>query len=321
MPRRIWIGTTAFQRQGGPTIQDNIEKAGRLINQAALDRPDIVCLPEYFAYINVQHDTAAEVGEPVPGPITENAMALAKKHSTNILCPLLEKRGDVIYNSAVVIDRSGQIVGTYEKLHPVTSSSDFTQFEGGVTPGKEPKVFDLDIGRIGILICFDILWPREWKKLVEMGAEIIFWLADCDGGFPLQARAWDHHCYVVSAVASRYARIIDITGEILLQTGPWMSVVGMEIDLEKRFFATGFNASQIPAIKEKYGRDVTIRLYHQESGFTMESSRPGLSVQDLMAEFGLETVSDYVAHHDRAEVFTRVGKTPAPQPSRRIDPT
>lgn len=318
MPRKIWVSTTAFQGHGGPAIQDNIAKAGRLLDRAALDRPDIVCLPETFAYLGVPHSLAAEVAEPVPGPITEMAMVRAKKYSTNIICPLLEQCGEVVYNSAVVINRQGQIVGTYRKLHPVTTSFDFTQFEGGVTPGKEPKVFDLDIGRIGILICFDIQWPAAWATLGQMGAEIVFWPSAYDGGFPLQARAWDHHYYVVSAVKSTYARIIDITGEILMQTGPRSAVIGMQIDLEKRYFHTDFNASQVPAIKEQYGRDVTIRLYHDEGGMTVESNRPGLTVEALMAEFDLELVPDYIARHDRAEIFTRAGQTPKPQPPRRV---
>ena len=95
-------------------------------------------------------------------------------------------------------------------------------------------------------------------------------------------------------------------------------MVGMQIDLEKKYFHTDFNASQIPAIKEKYGRDVTIRLYHEEGGMTVESNRPGLTVEALMEEFNLELVPDYVARHDRAEVFTRAGRTPEPQPPRCV---
>ena len=141
MPRKIWVSTTAFQGHGGPTIQDNINKTCRLIDQAALDKPDIICLPETFPSYNVDRSTAAEVAEPVPGPATEAVMKQARKYNTNIICPVLEKCGDVVYNSAVVIDRVGQIAGVYHKLHPVTTSFDFTEFEGGVTPGDKPKVF------------------------------------------------------------------------------------------------------------------------------------------------------------------------------------
>ena len=224
----------------------------------------------------------------------------------------------MIYNSAVVIDRKGQIVGIYHKLHPVTTSFDFTEFESGVTPGKEPKVFDLDIGRIGILICFDIQWPKEWAALGKMGAEIVFWPSAYDGGFPLQTRAWDHHYYVVSSVRTTYSRIIDITGEVLMKAGQRAAVIGMEIDLEKKFFHTDFNASQIPAIKEKYGRDVNIRVYHEEGGMTVESNRPDLTVKEIMEEFDLELVPDYIARHDKAEISTRAGQEPDPQTPRRV---
>lgn len=242
----------------------------------------------------------------------------AKQHGTYIICPVYEKRGSELYNTAVVIDRKGRIVGAYDKRHPVTTSFDFTEFETGVTPGRDLKVFDLDFGRIGILICFDIQWPEDWAQLREMGAEVVFWPSAADGGFPLQALAWTHHYPIVSAVASAHGYIVDITGEVIAKTGIRASVVGAEIDLEKRFFHTDFNASQIPTIKEKYGRDVTIRVYNEEGGMTVVSNRAGLSVDDLMKEFDLEVVPDYKARHDRAEAFTRAGKKPEPQPPRRV---
>lgn len=316
--RKIWVSTTAFQRQGGPTVADNIAKAGRLIDQAAVDRPDIICLPETFGKEGVAVGQVGEVAETVPGPTTEMAMERARKYGTYIVCPLMERRGEVLYNSAVIIDRQGRIAGTYEKLHPVTTTKDFTAFEDGTTPGQEPKVFDLDFGRIGILICFDIQWPRDWARLAELGAEVVFWPSAYDGGFPLQARAWDHHYWVVSSVQTQKSRIIDITGEIRLEAGARTPVIGMEIDLEKRYFHTDFNGSQVAAMKAKYGRDVTVRLYHDEGGMTVECHREGLTVAALMEEYDLELVPDYVTRHDLAEVATRVGRRPDPQPARGV---
>jgi predicted amidohydrolase len=247
MPRKIWVSTTAFMGRFGTTLWDNLNRAGEIIDRAALDHPDIICLPENFACKGLPQ-SPAELAESIPGPSSEMVSARARKHNANIICPLMEKRGDVLYNVAAVIDRKGQIVGTYEKLHPVTTTPEFTEFEGGVTPGKEPKVFDLDFGRIGILICFDILWAADFARLAEMGAEIVFWPADAGGGFPLRARAWDNHYFVVSSSTGLTSCIIDIDGEILDQTGPWTPVTSVEIDLEKKFLSTGFNASRIPEI-------------------------------------------------------------------------
>ena len=318
MSRKVWVSTTAFCGAHGPTREDNIARAARLMDRAAADRPDVICLPETFPTVGLDRPNAEDAAEPVPGPATQMAMAKAREHNANVICPLLEKRGDCVYNSAVVIDRRGDIVGTYEKLHPVTTTFDFTVFEGGVTPGAEPKVFDLDFGRVGVLICFDIQWPAEWARLGRMGAEIVFWASAYDGGFPLQARAWDHHYYVVSAVQSGRSAIIDVTGRVLAETHPPQTVLGMELSLDRKYFHMDFNGSQIDPIRQKYGRDVTIRHYHSEGGFTLESNRPGLTVEHLMEEFDLELVPDYVTRHDRAEEATRAGRRPEPQPARRV---
>ncbi|MCX8183478.1 MAG: carbon-nitrogen hydrolase family protein [Crenarchaeota archaeon] len=119
-----------------------------------------------------------------------------------IICPILTKRRGKIWNSAILIGRNGEIIGIYDKVHPVTSSSDYTVFEGGVSPGKEALAFDLDFGRVGIQICFDIIFPESWRELAEKGVKIVFWPSAYNGGFPLQVYAYLHQYYVVSSVRS-----------------------------------------------------------------------------------------------------------------------
>jgi predicted amidohydrolase len=318
MSRKVWVSTTAFGGRCGPTREDNLALAARLLDRAATERPDVICLPETFTSAGCENEPAVERAEPVPGPTTEMAAAKAREHNANVICPLLVRRDGRVYNSAVVIDRRGEVVGAYEKLHPVTTSPDFTVFEKGVSPGAEPRVFELDFGRIGVLICFDVNFPAEWARLAAMGAEIVFWPSAYDGGFPLQARAWDHHYYVVSAVPSGHAVVVDVTGQLLAETHPPQTVLHAELNLERKYFHTDFNGSQIDPIRRKYGRDVTIRQYHREGGMTVESNRPGLTVAELMAEFDLEPVPDYVARHERAEEATRAGRKPEPQPPRRV---
>ena len=73
-------------------------------------------------------------------------------------------------NSAVIVDRQGEILGIYDKAQPVTSSSDTTVFESGVAPGStDVPVFGLDFGRIGIQICYDIGFPETWQQSDIMG--------------------------------------------------------------------------------------------------------------------------------------------------------
>jgi predicted amidohydrolase len=205
----------------------------------------------------------------------------------------LERRDGQCYNAAVLLDRQGQVVGTYDKLHPVASAS-YDKFEKGVTPGRAPKVFDTDFGRIGILICFDINWRQEWARLKEMGAEIVFWPSAYDGGLPLQARALDHHYYVVSAVRKDHARIIDVLSSVLAQTGPYTDIAEAVIDLDKQVFSTDYNLQKLAALRLKYGRDVTIDMRCDEDMFSLESQRADLSVAALMAEFELQSWREYI---------------------------
>lgn len=312
MPRKVWISTTAFNGSGKPTVEENIKAARRLLEAACAVRPDILCLPEVFASIGVECEGAEEVAQPVPGPITDVAAEVARRHSTYVICPLLEQRDGRVYNSAVLIDRRGQVAGIYEKVHPVTSSSDYTVLEHGVTPGSEAKVFETDFGRLGILICFDINWPEEWAELKRQGAEVVFWPSAYNGGFPLQVYAFLHNYYVISSTRAN-SRIIDVTGEILEQTGRLSPIASAQIDLEKEVFHADFNRVQLEPLRARYGRDVTARIYHDEALMTVESHRQDLTMAQIIEEMGLELLPDYLVRNERAQGALREGRSPTPQ--------
>jgi beta-ureidopropionase len=311
MPRKIWVTTTSHG-SGRPTVEENTKATRDLLEAACALRPDIVCLPETFASSGVAYEGAEEVAQPVPGPITDMAADTARGYSTYVICPLLEERDGRVYNSAVLLDRRGEIAGIYEKIHPVTTSSDYTLLEHGVTPGSEAKVFETDFGRLGILICFDINWPEEWAELKQRGAEIVFWPSAYSGGFPLQVYAFLHRYYVVSSTRSD-ARIINVTGEIVERTGRANPIVSAQIDLEKGVFHGDFNWTQIGRLRERYGRGVTVRILHDEALMTIESQREDLTVAHIIEEMGLELLPDYVARSEQAQHALRQGRNPAPQ--------
>jgi len=120
-------------------------------------------------------------------------------------------------------------------MHPVTTSSDYTVFEGGTAPGGRLSdgaalTFDLDFGRIGIQICFDAGFPETWQALADQGARIVFWPSAYNGGFPLRVYAYLHHYYVVSSVRTDKSRIIDPCGTILAQTDDLASIIYRDIN-------------------------------------------------------------------------------------------
>ena len=273
MTTRARIATICQSGSYRNTIDGNNEEILKRLNLALKLKPDLVCLPESFSSASVPRDTVANVAESIPGPTTDFFARQAREHHCYILCPVFTQREGHIWNSVVVIDRTGNILGFYDKMHPVTSTSDYTQFEQGVTPGSITPVFDLDFGRIGIQICFDALFPDSWAELSRKGARIVFWSSAYNGGFPLQAYAWFHHYYVVSSVSTEKSRIIDPCGSILAETDKQINVIWRDINLDYAVCHNDFNYSIPDRIMAAYPGKVEIRTHWDEGHFLLEPTR------------------------------------------------
>ncbi|MBS7614810.1 carbon-nitrogen hydrolase family protein [Candidatus Bathyarchaeota archaeon] len=301
--------------QGGNfhnTVEANREYIMKLLDLALKQKPDIVCLPETFTAASITKPIE-ELAETVPGPTSGAVAQRAKKHSCYIICPIFTLREGKIWNSAIIIDRNGEVAGIYDKVHPVTSSSDYAVFEKGVTPGAEVPVFDLDFGRIGIQICFDINFPESWRKLSENGVKMVFWPSAYNGGFPLQVYAYLHHYYVVSSVCTEKSRIVDPCGVILAETDKNMSIVYRDVNLDYVVSHYDFNYSIPDKIMATYPSRVKIRSHIDEGQFLVEPADETLTTEQLQKEFGFESAFEYFQRH--AKAYNRIfqDKRPVPQ--------
>jgi len=137
----------------GRTYEKNIEETERCLASAILEQPDIVLLPECFALAGLSPEGHLEHAEPIPGPSAEMCARYAREGNAYVICPIYEREGEHVYNTAVVLGRDGEPVGKYRKLHPT-----IPELDSGVTPGREMGVLDLDFGKIGLMICFDLYY-------------------------------------------------------------------------------------------------------------------------------------------------------------------
>ena len=204
---------------------DNLIAFGQLVDQAGAQKADIVCLPEGVTIVGTQHDYVS-ASEPVPGPTTRYLGEVARRNNLNIVAGILEKEGDVVYNTAVLIDREGKVAGKYRK-----TSLPREEIDGGITPGNSFPVFDTDFGRIGIMICWDVTFPEPAKALAEQGAEVIF-LPIWGGDLTLaKARAIENQVYLVSSTYDMVTGVFDLEGNILKQANADKEVVVVDVDL------------------------------------------------------------------------------------------
>jgi len=174
-------------------------------------------------------------------------------------------------------------------------------------------VFQLDFGRIGCQICFDLGFPETWEELKSKGAEVVFWPSAYDGGFPLRLHAYLHSYYVVSAVWTANSRIINPLAEVLACTTPGLRVVSYTIDLDYMICHLDFHWNIPEELKKAYGAGVTVRVAQEDGVFLVESNRNNLPLAKLVKKHGLEAAKVYFSRHYPMYEALRSGRKPKPQ--------
>jgi Carbon-nitrogen hydrolase len=273
-----------------PSYEDNLTRASDILKAAVRFQPDLVLLPETFASAGMPSSAIPTAAEESDGPTTRMLRAAAREGRMYVVAGVLVREKDRVFNRAVVIGRDGNPVGSYDKMHPVGGEA-----LAGVTPGVRPGTFDLDFGRIGVSICFDINWPSLWKEMASRKVDFACWISAYDGGFPLRCYAWEHQFPIVSSVMSYHARLYDITGEEFTLTSRWQRLGFVELNLDRSLFHTDGQMHKLLDIQARYGAAVRLRTMTEEHLFTLESLDPHLTVTDVISEFGLETYRDYIA--------------------------
>lgn len=172
-----------IQFAGQENKDSNIEHTSRLISEAAIRGAQVVCIHElantiYFPF--EERDKYFGLAEPIPGPTTEALQAIARETGVAIIGTLFETvKGVVFYNSAVVIDSDGELIGVYRKNcipHIRKGGRTPTGFEKYYfSPGDLGfPVFETKQGlKVGVLICFDRHFPENFRVLALEGAELI----------------------------------------------------------------------------------------------------------------------------------------------------
>lgn len=183
----------------------------RWLDRAGEKGVDVALMPEFFNDPNWPRTLSNPQGvmptEPIDGPAGTLLSAKARQWHMYTTGSFLEKRGDLVLNSAPLYDREGQLVGIYSKSYLAEVEED-----KGVTPGPGYPVFQTDFGSVGIVICYDIWHPETFRLLAYKGAELILFL---NGGYyegVMPARASDNGVWVAVSSCNSAAGVWDPGG-------------------------------------------------------------------------------------------------------------
>ncbi len=186
MMRKVRIGLVQTRWEGKitdeKTIRINIEKMIQkheaYAETAAKEGVNILCFQELFfgPYFCAEQDPRwYKFAEPIPGPLSDRMSHLAKKHNLIIIAPMYEQEMDgVYYNTAIILDNDGQLLGKYRKTHiPHLGPGFWEKFY--FRPGNLGyPVFETMYAKIGLYICYDRHFPEGARALGLNGAEIVF---------------------------------------------------------------------------------------------------------------------------------------------------
>ena len=145
----------------------NLSKASDMIGA---NDADLFVLPELFTtgYVFTNYDEVRNLSEIIPaGPACQVLISLAKKKKCHIAAGLAEKSGDECFNSAVLVGPQGVCLH-YQKTH--LFSDEKIWFKPGTTGFG---VFDTGSCKIGLMVCFDWIFPESARTLALFGADII----------------------------------------------------------------------------------------------------------------------------------------------------
>jgi len=156
--------------QFSPLFGRKEENVERVINSLRGAKADLLVLPELFStgYLFLNEEELRRSAETISdGPTVSNFLELAKKQNTNLVFGIAERADDKLFNSSVLVTARGECF-VYRKLHL------FDREKRLFSPGdKELEVFDIGEAKIGMMICFDWIFPEVARSLALKGADII----------------------------------------------------------------------------------------------------------------------------------------------------
>ena len=172
------VKVAAVQMSCIGTTDENIAKAEKKIKEAAFHGANIILLPELFErqyfcqerrYEYYEYAKAVE-----ENPAVRSLTPLARELDVVLVLSIYERDGNSLYNTVVMIDADGSLLGKYRKTH--IPDDHFYQEKFYFTPGNTGfKVWDTKYGHIGVGICWDQWFPETARAMALMGADMLLY--------------------------------------------------------------------------------------------------------------------------------------------------
>ncbi|WP_204103510.1 MULTISPECIES: carbon-nitrogen hydrolase family protein [Spirulina sp. CCY15215] len=243
----------AIQMTSRPDLDRNLTEAEELIDLAVRQGAELVCLPENFSFLGPEAEKIQQA-DAIAQKSEQFLKTIAQRFQIVILgggfpIPAADNK---VYNTALLIDRNGQELARYYKVHLFdvnVPDGNTYQESSTVMAGMElPPVYHSDtLGTLGLSVCYDVRFPELYRHLSKQGADVLFipaaftaYTGKDHWQTLIQARAIENTCYAIAPAqtgnhyGTRYthghALIVDPWGTVLADAGNKPGIAIAEID-------------------------------------------------------------------------------------------
>jgi predicted amidohydrolase len=222
----------------------NYQTVKQKVKEALTESPDIIVLPELWS-TGYDLTRLEEIADHEAKATIQFLTSIAREYEIHIVGGSIAKRtSDGVFNTMLVINKQGELLSEYSKLHLFKLMDEHLYLEAGTSDG----LFQLEETNCAGVICYDIRFPEWIRKHTTKGAEVLFVVAE----WPLPrlahwrslliSRAIENQCYVVacnrsgkdpSNVFAGHSMIIDPWGDIVAEAEEGEAILFGELDIEK----------------------------------------------------------------------------------------
>lgn len=256
--------------------------------------PDIIVLPEHRDHPIIPGCTPdwrrgflARRGDDVRDFFAE----IASRHRTYVAYSAHRLTSDgSMYNSIQMIDRSGEVVGVYDKVY--LTPGEYLDYN--LRHGTDLPIFDLDFGRVAPAICFDMHFDDYRTARARQRPDLILFSSAYHGGLVQPAWAFQARAYLAgSIIPPASSSILSPVGDLLGESIDQGYRVTRTVNFDAAVLARPANRDKFDEIKRRYRKDVRIHDPGRLGAVLLTSESTKFTVHDVIEEFGLERIDDY----------------------------
>jgi len=228
----------------------NLKKIINYISKAAQNKAKLVAFPEFMMFYTNSSQTPkqlASLAETINGNFVSTIAKAAKENHIQVIGSFYEKstKKDRVFDTSFVIDKSGKVISTYRKIH-LYDALEFRESDKMTAGSKIAKPVKTSIGKVGMMICYDLRFPEMSRSLASSGSEVLVAPSAWVKGERKEehwltinkTRAIENGCYVIAPdqlgnIYCGRSVVVDPYGKILLDMKKKQGIGYVNIELKK----------------------------------------------------------------------------------------